>query len=131
MPESITVVEALERTTIRLDKATEELYYAEQQEEASEEAWDTVYDAVAETLEDEYKAAGRKTSPSKDTITSVARREHRVVYQQWRKAKRRSEKAQVASSNRRQQASAYQTLMNNLGTEARVQDYLSQRDGLE
>lgn len=127
MADAITVSEALERATGKLDLATKEMYRAEKALEAATEAWEVVYDATAEALEAEYKDAGRKSVPSENAITMAARRSNRELWVMMTRAKRQVGAAQVASQNRRQQASSYQTMMNNLGAEAMVQDYLAQR----
>jgi hypothetical protein len=127
MSDSITVSEALERATGKLDLTTKELYLAQKAVETAEEAWEVVFDSVAESLEDEYREKGRKAAPSENAITMATRRSNRELYVAMKRAKRRVERAQEASKNRRQQASSYQTMMNNLGAEAMVQDYLAQR----
>lgn len=127
MSETITVSDALERAAGKLDLATKEMYLAQKAHEAFTEAWETVYDTVAESLEAEYKDAGRKAVPSENAITMATRRDNRELWVKMNRAKRAVDRAQTASQNRRQQASSYQTMMNNLGAEAMVQDYLAQR----
>lgn len=129
MSETITVSDALEDGVGRLDSITKELYRANEDEEKAEEVWEQKLDEVAEDLENEARDEGRKTMPSEARVLSTARRRFRNEYHAWRRAKRRRERAEKMSANRRAQVSALQTMFNNLGAEAQVQDYLSQRDG--
>jgi hypothetical protein len=125
--DTITVSDALERAAGKLDLVTKELYRSTAELEQAEEAWEEKWDEVAEDLEEEWREKGRKSAPSKDAILSRTRKLYRKEYHRMRRAKRELERAQTISQNRRQQTSAYQTMFNNLGAEAQVQDYLSQR----
>lgn len=127
MAETITVLEALEIVSERLQLATEEVFYASQAYNEAEEKWLTEFDKVAVTLDEEYAEKGRKTSPSEHVIERRTRGEHPALFYDWKRAKRRAEKSQIASANRRQQVSAFQTMLNNLGSEAKVQPSLVQR----
>lgn len=127
MAETITVLEALEIVSERLQLATEEVFYASQAYDRAEETWLTEFDKVAAVVEQEYADKGRKTSPSEHVLERRTRGQHPTLFYDWRRAKRRAEKSQIASANRRQQVSAFQTMLNNLGAEAKVQPSLVQR----
>lgn len=128
MTETITVAWALERSALKLDAVTRELYDATDAQEKAEEVWDEKYDELAEELTQELRDAESTRDPAEHAVTSAARRRYRQEYHDLRRAERRMKRAQTMSSNRRTQTSAYQTMFNNMGAEAEVQDYLSQRD---
>lgn len=74
----------------------------------ADEAWLSLYDAVAETLREDYQTAGRKSDPAEHVIVSETRRQHRVAYTTWKRTRREVEslrdqiKARSAAMNGRQ-----------------------------
>ena len=81
------VLDLVEKCTGKLDTLSKMLADAHDEKTISEEEWDVVKDAVAESLHDEYREAGRKADPADHTIISAARRAHRTVYQRMRRAR--------------------------------------------
>lgn len=78
----------------------------------AEATWDELYDAVADSLKADMDEAGRKGDPAEHYITSVCRKQHRVEYQQLRRAKKKLEGLQLQIKAKSQAASARQTQLN-------------------
>jgi hypothetical protein len=110
-----------------LDGISKALYDANQRMDQTEAAWLLVYDAVAESLKDEMADEGRKGDPAEHWITSVARRQHRVVYQEWRNAKREVERLDRQLQAKRSAISGRQSELKSLQAEAEYQGYVGQR----
>jgi hypothetical protein len=123
----VTVVQSLHDDAADLDTISKRLYEANQRVDRAEAAWDLVYDANAESLKDEMVEDGRKGDPAEHWITSVTRRQHRVVYQELRNAKREVERLERQLKAKTSATSARQSELKVLQDEARAQDYLSQR----
>jgi chromosome segregation ATPase len=109
MREPAAVLDLVERTTTKLDTLSKMLADAHDEKSVSEEEWDVVKDATAESLHDEYRDAGRKSDPAEHTIVSVARRANRVAYQRMRRARREVDKLEEMARNRRAELSGFQS----------------------
>lgn len=74
----------------------------------ADEAWLELYDAVAESMKDDYARAGRKTDPAEHVIVTETRRQHRAAFTTWKRSKRQVDsikeqiKAKSAAMNGRQ-----------------------------
>ena len=99
----------VEKCTGKLDTLSKMLADAHDEKTISEEEWDVVKDAVAESLHDEYREAGRKADPADHTIISAARRAHRTVYQRMRRARIEVDKLEEVARNRRAELNGYQS----------------------
>lgn len=83
-----TVDEQLNVKLDELDRLTKELDLAITEYDNADKAWLELYDAVAETLREEYRDAGRKSDPAEHVLVTETRREHRAAYTRWKRAKR-------------------------------------------
>lgn len=101
--------ELVETATGKLDTLSKMLAKAHDELTFAEEAWDEAFDAVAESLTEEYRDAGRKSDPAEHTIKAAARRSNREAYTRWRRAKREVEKLEKVSTNRCNELSGYQS----------------------
>jgi hypothetical protein len=112
-------MEALADDLEKLDNIGKALYVATDELTDAEEAWDALFDAIAEDLKDAMEEAGRKGDPAEHVVTSVCRRQHRAEYQRLRRAKRDLERLQSLSQVRRQVASGRQSELAALRDESR------------
>jgi len=103
------VLELVEVCTGKLDTLSKMLAAAHDEKTVSEEEWDVVKDAVAESLHEEYREAGRKSDPAEHTVVSAARRGNRVVYQRMRRARSEVAKLEEVARNRRAELNGYQS----------------------
>lgn len=110
----------LNTKTNDLDSLGKDLDHAVKRLDTAEEAWDRIFDATAESLAGEYQDAGRKTAPSENAITSAARREHRTVYVEYRRAKRHLDAVEKKMQAARTIVSARQTQANGLRDEMKM-----------
>lgn len=110
-----TIAKSLKTATGRLDDA--------------EDAWEKVYDQVAEDLQTEMTEAGRKGSPAEHLIVSMTRRQHRTVWVEYRRAKRDLERLEKQLQAKRASMSGRQSELRALGAEVDAQDYVMQRGG--
>lgn len=120
------VVQDISDGAASLDGISKALQAANDRMDAAESGWDTVYDAVAESLKDEMADEGRKGDPAEHWITSVARRQHRLVYQEWRNSKREVARLAQQLKANSDAISGRQTLYKALADEARWQDQAAQ-----
>jgi hypothetical protein len=88
LPDPVDVMLDIDAGARRLDEFQNLLGQAQDALDEAEARWDEVYDAVSETLKTEMVEEGRKGDPAEHWVTTQARKEHRVVYQNWRRAKR-------------------------------------------
>lgn len=108
MSDPVSVMLAIDDDAARLDELEKAIGDAADLMERAEEAWLEIYDRTAEDLKDEMAETGRKGDPAEHWVTSVARRQHRVEYTNWRRARRAYEKfdkqigAKKAAMNGRQ-----------------------------
>lgn len=121
MADAITVLNALHDDLERLDNLGKAMYVATDELCAAEEAWDELYDAVAEDLKDEMQKESRKGDPAEHFVTSVCRRQHRAEYQRLRRAKRDLERLERISQVRRQMASGRQSELAALRDEVKAE----------
>lgn len=122
----VQVVEAIDTDARSLDEISKALKDANDRQDRAESGWLTVYDGIAESLKDEMAEEGRKGDPAEHWITSVARRQHRVVYQEWRNARREVERLGQQLQAKRASMSGRQTLYKALQDEAAWQDRVAQ-----
>jgi hypothetical protein len=108
----IALIEALDLDAQRLDQLEKLIENATDALDEAEARWDEEYDKVAESLKDDMAREGRKGDPAEHWITATTRREHRTVYETWRRARRAVEriekqiKAKQAAQSGRQSALA-------------------------
>lgn len=114
------VLELVEATTGKLDAISKALAAAHDGLTAAEEAWDEHFDTVAESLTEDYREQARKADPAEHTIKSVARRQNRAVYQEWRRCRRQVEMLEKLATNRSNELSGYQSELSLAKAEARV-----------
>lgn len=88
MSNPVTVMQAIDAGSAELDRLSKALDQATDLLSEAEEAWDELYDAVAETLKEEMDEAQRKGDPAEHWITATTRKQHRAEYQTWRRAKK-------------------------------------------
>lgn len=120
MSNPIAVLESVGAGAAALDDLDKALDVATVELDAAEEAWDELYDAVAESLISEYQEAGRKSDPAEHTITTATRRAHRVAYQRLRRAKRSLDRLEKQLQARRASLSGRQSELAAMRDEARL-----------
>jgi hypothetical protein len=118
-----TVEQELETTASLLDSLGKDLDEAVDAYNAADEAWLILYDQVAEDLREEYQQAGRKTDPAEHVITSTTRKQHRVAYTEWKRAKRDLERIKQRMQSLGKVVSARQTQSNGLRDEIKAGVY--------
>lgn len=123
---TIDTLEALQNDLEKLDNLAKAIYRATDELTEAEEAWDELYDQVAEDLKEEAAGEGRKRDPAEHYITSVCRRQHRAAYQRKQKAKRELERLQHLSQIRRQVASGRQSELSALRDEVGASRHVQQ-----
>lgn len=116
----------LETAALNLDEASKSVWQRNAQLADAEAAWFNHYDETADALKESMAEDRRKGDPAEHTIERVARREKPVLWKKWQDAKRSLKAAEVVSANRRQEVSAYQSLIKSEMTEAGAQDSFSQ-----
>lgn len=120
--EPAVVEEALTASTDDLDLLGKQLGAAVEEYNLADEAWLLLYDAVAESIEEERKEAG-KPAPAEHLILSTARRQHRAAYTRWKRAKRAVERIEKQMQAARTVVSARQTQSNGLRDEMKMGTY--------
>lgn len=129
MNDPATLMDALDADAVRLDeleKLEDDVVDALDQ---AEERWLEVHDAVADALKAEMEDVGRKGDPAEHWIESRARRENRVAYTNYRRAKRAAEKVQVQIQAKRAAMNGRQSLLRALSDDARSTTYNPQPEG--
>lgn len=102
------VMDEIANGALSLDALGKKMDEAVEKYNAADELWLSLYDAVSETMREEYREAGRKTDPAEHVITSATRKAHRAEYSAWKRAKREVEsvrdqiRARSAAMNGRQ-----------------------------
>lgn len=122
----IEVLNEVNENAVSLDAISKALKAANDRMDAAESGWLVVYDAVAESLKDEMMEEGRKGDPAEHWITTVARRQHRIVFQEWRNAKREVERLDRQRQAKQAATSGRQSVLKALQDEARGQGYVAQ-----
>jgi hypothetical protein len=126
-PDPVAVLGRIHADAEVLDTISKRLYEANERLDAAESGWLVVYDAIAESLKDEMVSEGRKGDPSEHWITSVARRQHRVVYQEWRNADRAAKRLAQQLKAKTAAMSGRQSELKVLQAEGDFQGYAGQR----
>jgi hypothetical protein len=125
--EPVALLDAVDLDAHHLDQLSKIIDSCTAELEAAEEAWDELYDRVAESLKDDMDRAERKGDPAEHWITSTTRRQHRAEYQRLRRAKRNVEACQNILAAKRAALSGRQSELKALGDEAAAQRYVGQR----
>jgi chromosome segregation ATPase len=92
MSNPIAIVNELGNDAARLDELDKLLDTAIDALDAAEDRWLEVRDKVAESLKDEMEQQGRKGDPAEHWIDTQARRENRLAWTNYRRAKRAVER---------------------------------------
>ena len=95
MSNPVALMEAIDADAVRLDELEQLLGTCVDTLDQAEERWLEVRDTVAESLKDEMEKQGRKADPAEHWIDTQARKENRVAYTNYRRAKRAVDKTQV------------------------------------
>lgn len=104
----IEVMHEIAEGSLGLDQLGKDMDTAVRKYNEADEAWLELYDAVAESLREDYKRADRKSDPAEHVIVSETRRQHRAAYTTWKRTRREVEslrdqiKARSAAMNGRQ-----------------------------
>lgn len=112
------VLDDLDRGAFRLDQLERALSKATTTLDEAEERWLEVYDTTADVLKDEMENSGRRGDPAEHWIESRARRENRLAYGNFRKARRLVERLEKQIRARQSVVNARQTQLNALKVEA-------------
>lgn len=115
-----TVEEELNSQAALLDQLGKDLDEAVEEYNLADEAWLELYDAVAETLREEYSTAGRKSDPAEHVIVTATRSQHRVAYSRWKRARRNVDKIERQLQSVGKVLSARQTQSSGLREELRA-----------
>jgi len=119
----IALMEAIDNDAVRLDELERLLGTCVDTLDQAEERWLEVRDTVAEALKDEMEKQGRKADPAEHWIDTQARKENRVAYTNYRRAKRAVDKCQVQVQAKRAAMNGRQSSLKALADEARAQPY--------
>lgn len=119
----VEVMRAIDNDAMRLDELESLLDDAVSALDASEERWDEVRDATAESLKDEMADTGRKGDPAEHWIDSVARRENRTVYVNYRRARRAVDRIREQIRAKQAAMSGRQSELAALRDEVRARTY--------
>jgi chromosome segregation ATPase len=92
MSNPIAIVNALGNDAARLDELDKLLDTAIDTLDNAEDRWLEVRDKVAESLKDEMEQQGRKGDPAEHWVDTQARRENRLAWTNYRRAKRAVER---------------------------------------
>jgi chromosome segregation ATPase len=92
MSNPIAIVNELGNDAARLDELDKLLDTAIDALDAAEDRWLEVRDKVAESLKDEMEQQGRKGDPAEHWVDTQARRENRLAWTNYRRAKRAVER---------------------------------------
>jgi hypothetical protein len=92
MSNPIAIVNELGNDAARLDELDKLLDAAIDTLDAAEDRWLEVRDVVAESLKDEMEQQGRKGDPAEHWVDTQARRENRLAWTNYRRAKRAVER---------------------------------------
>lgn len=103
-----TLSDRLDELTGKLADLSVAVYKAYDELGEAEEDWLPKLDAVAETLREENREAGR-AAPAEHVALSAARARYPAEYQRWRRAKRDVARLELISQNRRAELSGLQT----------------------
>lgn len=121
------VLERIHQSADDLDALTKNLASANDRMDAAESGWLVVYDNVAASLKEDMDEEGRKGTPAEHWITTTARQQHRVVFQEWRNAKREVERLDRQLQALKAAMSGRQSEMKALQAEADFQNFSGQR----
>lgn len=122
----LTPLELIHLDAAALDAIATGIRGATERLDEAENAWEEAYDKVAESLAEEHRQAGRKADPAEHTILATTRRQHRLVWTEFRRAKRDLERLERQLQAKRASVNARQSELNALRAEAGVQDHLGQ-----
>jgi hypothetical protein len=122
----VTVMLAIDADALRLDELEKALGEAADLLDQAEEAWDEVYDAVAESLKTEMANEGRKGDPAEHWITATTRRQHRATYVNWRRARRAMDRIEKQVKAKTAAMSGRQSELGALRDEIRAGNYQPQ-----
>ena len=123
MSNPVALMEAIDADAVRLDELEQLLGTCVDTLDLAEERWLEVRDTVAESLKDEMEKQGRKADPAEHWIDTQARKENRVAYTNYRRAKRAVDKTQVQVQAKRAAMNGRQSELKALADEARAQPY--------
>lgn len=101
----------------RLDELEKQLDIAIALLDDAEQQWLEVWDKVSEDLKEEMREDGRKGDPAEHTIESVARRQNRIAFTNYRRAKHARERIQLQLKAKHSSLSGRQTHLNALKDE--------------
>jgi chromosome segregation ATPase len=124
--EALSPLELIHVDAAALDAIARYLKYATERLDDAEEAWETVYDKVAESLKEEMEAQDRKGDPAEHVIVSTTRRQHRAVWVEYRRARRDLGRLETQLQAKKAALSGRQSELRALGAEVDAQDSLGQ-----
>lgn len=121
------VLERIHADAEDLDTLSKRLYAANERMDLAEHGWLVVYDGIAEALKTEMVDEGRKGDPAEHWVTTIARRQHRLVYQEWRNSRREVERLDRQLQAKKAAMSGRQSELRALQAEADFQSYAGQQ----
>lgn len=119
MSDPTSVLDRIAADSNDLDRISKAVYDATNLLDEAEARWDSVLDAVTQTLEEEYREAKRMSVPE-HTALSAARRQNREAYQNYRRAKRAVERLHKQLQAKTSALSGHQTELRALTEEHRA-----------
>jgi hypothetical protein len=108
------LMEKADDLSVKLGDLSVAIYGAYDDLTGAEEKWLPLFDAVAESLREESREAGR-AAPAEHVVLSAARHRHPGEYGAWRKAKREVARLEEIARNRRAELSGVQTQIREAG----------------
>jgi len=116
-------LEEMAASSASLDQISKDLDDAVERLDAAEAAWEVVYDQTAEALKTQMELDERKGDPAEHWIIATTRREHRAIYEEWRRAKRQRDKLDAKLKAAAESLRGRQSVNKALGEEVTWSNY--------
>lgn len=114
------LIDRIDRDAADLDRLSKAIHEATERLDVAEHNWELLFDEMGEYLKDQMAEEGRRGDPAEHWITSRARKQHRVVWVEYRQAKRRVEKLERQLRAKRSALNGRQSELSALRDEVRA-----------
>lgn len=122
MPDAAEVLDMIHTDALFLDALSKAIYEATDEYDKADGAWTEHLDQITADLEEEFAQAGRKSVPE-HTALSAARRANRVLWTDYKTAKRRLDRLEKQLAAKRAALSGRQSEMTALRDEMKALQY--------